>query len=159
MDSREKSTKRTVLDKGGTIRNRICNLHRWNSQRAQTKKSRTPNQTDLQPRLTTLDGWCLPDTPWPWWTAKNTQCNEPCREQIPHPFGAAKCKVVKNGKRKKSALKLNGEILEEVPSYKYLGEIINNKGNLSDQIAEISKKVKGATTRIQAEAGTKNLKA
>ena len=73
-------------------------------------------------------------------------------------FGAAKCKVVKNGKGKKSALKLNGEILEEVPSYKYLGEIINNKGNLSDQIAEISKKVKGATTRILAEAGNKEFK-
>ena len=52
-------------------------------------------------------------------------------------FGAAKCKVVKNGKGIKSTLKLNGDILEEVPSYKYLGEIINSKGNLSDQIAEI----------------------
>ena len=71
----------------------------------------------------------------------------------------AKCKVVKNGKGKKSTLKLNEEILEEVPSYKYLGELINNKGNLSDQIAEISKKVKGAITRILAEAGNKEFKA
>ena len=73
-------------------------------------------------------------------------------------FGAAKCRVVKKGKGKKSALKLNGEILEEVPSYKYLSEIINNKGNLLDQIAEISKKVKGATTQILAEAGNKEFK-
>ena len=41
--------------------------------------------------------------------------------------GAEKCKVAKKGKGKKSTLKLNGEVLEEVPSYKYLGEIINNK--------------------------------
>ena len=49
-------------------------------------------------------------------------------------FGAVKCKVIKRGKGKKSALKLNGETLEEVPKYKYLGEMINNKGNLSDHI-------------------------
>ena len=73
-------------------------------------------------------------------------------------FGASKCKVVKNGKGKKSALKLNGEILEEVPSYKYPGEIINNKGNLSDQIAEISKKVKGQLPEYWLKQETKNLK-
>ena len=55
-------------------------------------------------------------------------------------FGAAKCKVIRRGKGKKSALKLNGETLEEVPKYKYLGEMINNKGNLSDHITEIEKK-------------------
>ena len=36
--------------------------------------------------------------------------------------------------------------------------MINNKGTLSDQIAEISKKVKGAITRILAEAGNKEFK-
>ena len=55
-------------------------------------------------------------------------------------FGAAKCQVIRRGKGKKSALKLNGETLEEVPKYKYLGEIINNKGNLSDHITELEKK-------------------
>ena len=71
-------------------------------------------------------------------------------------FGAAKCKVVRKGKGRKSTLKLNGEVLEEVPSYKYLGEIINSKGNLSDHIAEVARKIiKGATTRIIAEAGNK----
>ena len=66
-------------------------------------------------------------------------------------FDAAKCKVIKRGKGKKSVLKLNGETLEEVPKYKYLGEMINNKGNLSEHITEIEKKVKGATTTIIAE--------
>ena len=33
-------------------------------------------------------------------------------------FGAAKCKVIKRGKGKKSSLKLNGEELEEVPASK-----------------------------------------
>ena len=70
-------------------------------------------------------------------------------------FGAAKCKVTKKGKGRKRTLKLSGEVLEEVPSYKYMGEIINNKGNLSDRIAEVARKIKGATTRIIAEAVNK----
>ena len=73
-------------------------------------------------------------------------------------FGAAKCKVVRKGKGRKSTLKLNGEVLKDVPSYKYLGEIINSKGNLSDHIAEVARKIKGATTRIIAEAGNKEIK-
>ena len=73
-------------------------------------------------------------------------------------FGAAKCKVIKRGNGKKSALTLNGEILEEVPRYKYLGEIINNKGNLSDHLEEIEKKIKGATATILAETGNKEFK-
>ena len=73
-------------------------------------------------------------------------------------FGAAKCKVIRRGKGKKSALKLNGETLEEVPKYKYLGEMINNKGNLSDHITELEKKVKGATATIIAETGNKEFK-
>ena len=66
-------------------------------------------------------------------------------------FGAAKCKVIKRGKGKTSSLTLNGKTLEEVPTYKYLGEIINNKGNLTDHIAEIERKVRGATDSIIAE--------
>ena len=72
-------------------------------------------------------------------------------------FGAAKCKVIKRGKGKKSSLKLNGEELE-VPAYKYLGEILNNKGNLSDHIAEIERKIKGATASIISETGKKEFK-
>ena len=73
-------------------------------------------------------------------------------------FGAAKCKVIKRGKGKTSSLTLNGETLEEVPTYKYLGEIINNKGNLTDHIAEIERKVRGATDSIIAETGNKEFK-
>ena len=73
-------------------------------------------------------------------------------------FGAAKCKVIKRGKGKKSSLKLNGEELEEVPAYKYLGEILNNKGNLSDHIAEIEREMKGATASIISETGNKEFK-
>ena len=70
-------------------------------------------------------------------------------------FGAAKCKVIRKGKGKKSNLKLNGEVLEEVPTYKYLGETINNKGNLSDHIKEVESKIRGATSKIIAETGHK----
>ena len=73
-------------------------------------------------------------------------------------FGAAKCKVIKRGKGKTSSLTLNGETLEEVPTYKYLGEIINNKGNLTDHIAEIERKVRGATDSVIAETGNKEFK-
>ena len=69
-------------------------------------------------------------------------------------LGTATRKVVKKGNGQKITLKPNGEVLEEVPSYKYINEMINSKGNLSDIIAEVSKKVKGATkTHILAEAG------
>ena len=73
-------------------------------------------------------------------------------------FGAAKCKVIRRGRRKKSSLKLIGEILEEVSTYKYLGEVINNKGNLSDHITEIEKKVRGATATILAGTGNTEFK-
>ena len=73
-------------------------------------------------------------------------------------FGAAKCKVIKREKGKKSSLKLNGEELEEVSAYKYLGEILNNKGNLSDHIAEVERKIKGATASIISETGNKEFK-
>ena len=73
-------------------------------------------------------------------------------------FGAAKCKVIKRRNVKKSALTLNGEVLEEVPRYKYLGEIINNNSNLSDHLEEIEKKIKGATATILAETGNKEFK-
>ena len=67
-------------------------------------------------------------------------------------------KVIKRGKGKKSSLKLNGEELEEVPAYKYLGEILNNKGKLSDHIAEIERKIKGATASVISETGNKEFK-
>ena len=73
-------------------------------------------------------------------------------------FGAAKCKVIRRGRGKKSALKLNDEVLEEVSTYKYLGEVINNKGNLADHITEIEKKVRGATAAILAETGNTEFK-
>ena len=54
-------------------------------------------------------------------------------------FGAAKCKVMKIVNGPNSRLILNGQILEEVEAYKYLGEMINNKGNLAARIKELEK--------------------
>ena len=73
-------------------------------------------------------------------------------------FGAAKCKEIRKGEGRKSKLKLNGEVLEEETTYKYLGEVINNKGNLTDHINEIEKKIRGATSKILAETGNKEFK-
>ena len=73
-------------------------------------------------------------------------------------FGAAKCKVVKIGKGPSSRLTLNGQTLEEVEAYKYLGEMINNKGNLSTHIKELEKKVQAATQHIITETGNKEFK-
>ena len=73
-------------------------------------------------------------------------------------FGAAKCKVVKNGPGKKSQITLNGRILEVVPAYKYLGDMINNKGDLEDQIKVIKGKIHASTQEILAETGNKEFK-
>ena len=73
-------------------------------------------------------------------------------------FGAAKCKVVKIGKEPSSKLTLNGQILDEVEAYNYLGEMINNKGNLSAHITELEKKIQAATQNIITETGNKELK-
>ena len=73
-------------------------------------------------------------------------------------FGAAKCKVVKIGRGPTSKLTLNGQILEEVDSYKYLGEMINSKGNLAAHIKELEKKEQAATQIIMSETGNKEFK-
>ena len=73
-------------------------------------------------------------------------------------FGAAKCKVVRIGRGPKSSLVLNGITLEEVPTYKYLGDMINNKGDLTAHIKEIEGKVIAATQRILTETGNKEFK-
>ena len=73
-------------------------------------------------------------------------------------FEAAKCKVVTIGKGPSSKPTLNGQILEEVEAYKYLGEMINNKGNLSAHITELEKKIQAATQDIITETGNIELK-
>ena len=73
-------------------------------------------------------------------------------------FGAAKCKVVKIGKGPTSQLTLNETVLEEVKAYKYLGEMINQKGNLEAQIKEIERKTTAAVQNILAETGNKEFK-
>ena len=73
-------------------------------------------------------------------------------------FGTAKCKIVKIGKGPTAEIKLNNQTLEEVKQYKYLGEIINNKGNITDHINEIERKVNAATQNILIETGNKEFK-
>ncbi len=73
-------------------------------------------------------------------------------------FGAAKCKVVKIGRGPKSQIKLNDQILEETPAYKYLGEQINSKANLDDHLKEVEGKVIAATQKILTETGHKEFK-
>ena len=55
-------------------------------------------------------------------------------------FGAAKCKVVKNGPGKKSQINLNGQVLEEVTVYKYLGDMVNSNGDQEDQLIALKGK-------------------
>ena len=73
-------------------------------------------------------------------------------------FGTAKCKIIKIGKGPKAEIKLNNQILEEVNNYKYLGEMINNKGNIKDHIEMIEGKVQAATQTIITETGNKEFK-
>ena len=73
-------------------------------------------------------------------------------------FGAAKCKVVKIGKGPKSNILLNNQVLEEVETYKYLGEVFNNKGNMEAHIQAIEGKIHAATQNIITETGNKEFK-
>ena len=73
-------------------------------------------------------------------------------------FGAAKCKVVKIGKGPKSNIFLNNQVLEEVETYKYLGEVFNNKGNMEAHIKAIEGKIHAATQNIITEMGNKEFK-
>ena len=73
-------------------------------------------------------------------------------------FGAPKCKVVKIGNGPKSKITLNGQVLDEVNTYKYLGEMINNKGNLEAHIKELDGKILAATQNILTETGNKEFK-
>ena len=70
-------------------------------------------------------------------------------------FGAPKCKIVKLGRGPKTHINLNDVILEEVPAYKYLGNMINNKGNLEAQIETLKGKIHAATQEIMVETGNK----
>ena len=73
-------------------------------------------------------------------------------------FGIPKCKVIRSGPGPKTQLEMNGKILEEVTAYKYLGDMVNSKGNLKDQITEIKKKIHAATQEILSETGNKEFK-
>ena len=67
-------------------------------------------------------------------------------------FGAINCKVVKIGLGKKSQITLNEQILE-VTAYKYLGDMMNNKVDLEDQIKSLKGKIHASTREIIAETG------
>ena len=73
-------------------------------------------------------------------------------------FGAAKCKVVKIGKGPKSNILLNNQVLEEVETYKYLGEVFNNKGNMEAHIKAIEGKIHAATQNTIIETVNKEFK-
>ena len=84
-----------------------------------------------------MDGRRMPHPPRPKRTPANTEHNKSCGKKYHIEFGAAKCKVVKNGKGPKCNILLNNQVLEEVKTYKYLGEIFNNKGNMEAHIKAI----------------------
>ena len=85
--------------------------------------------------------------------AAQTTTSTPIHARI--EFGAPKCKIVKIGRGPKTQINLNGVILEEVPAYKYLGNIINSKGNLEAQIETLKGKIHAATQEIMVETGNK----
>ena len=136
----------------------ICHPGRWNIKRTKRKGTRPENKRKNNYRLTPMDGRCMPDPPWPRNPTNMLDVTNHVALKYHIQFGAAKCKVIRKGKGRKSNLKLNGEVLEEVATYKYLGEIINNKGNLTYHINEIEKKIRGATSKILAETGNKEFK-
>ena len=73
-------------------------------------------------------------------------------------FGAAKCKTVRIGKGNKSEIKLNGQTLDKVDTYKYLGELISKKNNSEAHIEAIETKIHAATQNIITETGNKEFR-
>ena len=72
-------------------------------------------------------------------------------------FGEPKSKILKIGKEKSlHNFKLGNNIMKYTEKYKYLGEIFNSKGNLSDQIKELRGKVEAAYQTMLAIAGNKH---
>ena len=55
-------------------------------------------------------------------------------------------------------MKLNGQTLEEVDTYKYLGELISKKNNMEAHMEAIETKLHAATQNIITETGNKEFK-
>ena len=74
-------------------------------------------------------------------------------------FGEAKSKVMTTNKKHEEKTITMGDVkLEPTEKYKYLGEIINNRQNVKDQIEETRKKAEGALQTILTIAGDPTLK-
>ena len=100
----------------------------------------------------------MPHPSRPKGTPANTECNTLCGKKYHIEFGAAKCKVVKIGKGPKSNILLNKQVLKEVETYKHLGEVFSNKGNMEAHIKAIEGKIHAATHNIITEMGNKEFK-
>ena len=105
-----------------------------------------------------MDGICMPHPPRPKGTAANSERNKPCDKKYHIEFGAAKCKVAKIGKGPKSNILLNNQVMMEVETYKHLGEVFNNKGNMEAHIKAIEGKIHAATQNIITETGNEEFK-
>ncbi len=86
------------------------------------------------------------------------ECTNDIARKYHIEFGAAKCKIVRIGNGPKAEVQLNDQPLEETTKYKYLGETINNKGNLKDHINELKGKITAAVQKILIETGDKEFK-
>ena len=75
-------------------------------------------------------------------------------------FGKEKSKSMMMGKKKTLIKPFNlGNLqLESTEKYKYLGEMLNNKGNMDDQIKEIKRKAEAALQTIFTIAGDQELR-
>ena len=74
-------------------------------------------------------------------------------------FGKEKSKAMKIGGNKDTPeLKLGDMILEYTDKYKYLGEMLNNKTNMTDHIKSVKGKVEAAYQTILAIAGNNSFK-
>ena len=74
-----------------------------------------------------------------------------------HPINGALLGEIKLSSPKSNIL-LNNQVLEEVETYKYLGEVFNNKGNMEAHIKAIEGKIHAATQNIITETGNKEFK-
>ena len=66
--------------------------------------------------------------------------------------------VIRIGRGKEAIIKLKNHKIDEIGSYKYLGEIINNKINLDNQIEEFELEVYASTQKTPFDTRNKEFK-
>ena len=83
------------------ISHRVCSVNRWDIEGTKKERTRPKNVWKLKYRLSSMDGRCMPNPPWPGNTTRNAWHDQPCSTEVPHTIRSSKMQSNKKRKRKK----------------------------------------------------------